>query len=175
MAGSLAQSGLAPELIRLVSDAVFKSDESGYGVVSMRATCASWRTAGAARAGAVQVRVDQRIARRRVGRHEAVGAAAVGAVRERRDRDEAARADLLGRVREDLRVGVCDVAVQRGTDRAGADCGGRRAREDVLRGGLRDGGAVAEAALGGGGEEGREKIKHCRRRTRWSAASTAES
>ena len=45
MAGSLAQSGLAPELIRLVSDAVFKSDESGCGVVSMRATCASWRTA----------------------------------------------------------------------------------------------------------------------------------
>ena len=45
MAGSLAQSGLAPELIRLVSDAVFKSDESGCGVVSMRATCAIWRTA----------------------------------------------------------------------------------------------------------------------------------
>ena len=45
MAGSLAQSGLAPELVRLVSDAVFKSDESGYGVVAMRSTCANWRTA----------------------------------------------------------------------------------------------------------------------------------
>ena len=40
MAGSLAQSGLAPELVRLVSYLVFESDESGYGVVAMRSTFA---------------------------------------------------------------------------------------------------------------------------------------